>query len=89
MVEQILRMLVELGESVEYSVHEGYVDVTVLDFEGFDEDWCEIDGDYDEDAVDYFLEWLEEHCDSHEGDFYHSYYFGDLEVEIGYASMDI
>lgn len=89
MLEQIIAMLVELGDSVSYSVREGFIDVTVEDFDGFDDDWCEVDAEYDEDAVDFFFEWLEEHCDSHEGDFYHSYYFGELEIEIGYASMDI
>ena len=89
MLEQIIAMLVELGDSVSYSVHEDHIDVTVEDFEGFDEDWCEVDAEYDEDAVDGFVEWLEEHCDHHEGDYYHSYYFGELEIEIGYASMDI
>lgn len=89
MLEQIIAMLVELGDSVSYSVREGFIDVTVEDFEGFDDDWCEVDAEYDDDAVDFFFEWLEEHCDSHEGDYYHYYYFGDLEVEIGYASMDI
>ena len=89
MLEQIIAMLVELGDSVSYSVREDYIDVTIEDFDGFDDDWCEVDAEYDEDAVDFFFEWLEEHCDSHEGDFYHSYYFGELEIEIGYASMDI
>lgn len=89
MLEQIIAMLVELEGSVSYSVREGFIEVIVEDFEGFDDDWCEVDAEYDEDAVDLFFEWLEEHCDSHEGDFYHSYYFGELEIEIGYASMDI
>ena len=89
MLEQIIAMLEELGNSVSYYAHGDCIDVTVEDFEGFDEDWREVDAECDEDAVDAFVEWLEEHCDHHEGDFYHYYSFGELEIEIGYASMDI
>lgn len=65
------------------------LDVIVEDFEGFDEDWGEVYADIDEDAVDTMIEWLEEHCDSHEGDFYYYYTFGDLVVCLGWASYDI
>lgn len=68
---------------------ENKLDVTVKDFEGFDEDWDEVYADIDEDAVDTMIEWLEEHCDSHEGDFYYYYTFGDLVVCLGWASYDI
>lgn len=68
---------------------ENKLDVTVEDFKGFDKDWCEVYTDIDEDAVDAMVEWLEEHCDFHEGDFYHCYTFGDLVVCLGWASYDI
>lgn len=63
--------------------------VTVEDFEGFDENWHETFADIDEDAVDEMIEWLEENCDSWEGDFYYDYTFGDLVVCLGWASYDI
>lgn len=63
--------------------------VTVEDFEGFDQDWSEVFTDIDEEAVEAMVEWLEEHCDSHEGDFYHYYKFGELVVCLGWASYDI
>lgn len=63
--------------------------VTIEDFEGFDEDWNEVFADIDEDAVDEMIEWLEENCDSWEGDFYYDYTFGDLVVCLGWASYDI
>lgn len=68
---------------------ENKLDVTVEDFEGFDEDWDEVYADIDDNAVDKMIEWLESHCDSHEGDLYHYYTFGDLVVCLGWASYDI
>ena len=69
---------------------ENKLDVTVEDFEGFDEDWDEVFADIDDDAVDKMIEWLETHCDSHEGDSLYQYYtFGDLVVCLGWASYDI
>ena len=68
---------------------ENKLDVTVEDFEGFDEDWDEVYADIDDDAVEKMIEWLESHCDSHEGDLYHYYTFGDLVVCLGWASYDI
>ena len=68
---------------------ENKLDVTIEGFEGFDEDWDEVYADIDDDAVDKMIEWLESHCDSHEGDLYHYYTFGDLVVCLGWASFDI
>ena len=68
---------------------ENKLDVTVEDFVGFDEDWDEVYADIDDDAVEKMIEWLESHCDSHEGDLYHYYTFGDLVVCLGWASFDI
>ena len=68
---------------------ENKLDVTVEDFEGFDEDWDEVYADIDDDAVEVMIEWLASHCDSHEGAFYYYYTFGDLVVCLGWASYDI
>lgn len=65
------------------------IKVTVQDFEGFDEDWCEVFRDYDDEAVDAMLEWLEAHCDHYDGDFYVYFYFEGFEVCVGYTSFDI
>jgi hypothetical protein len=67
-----------------------FVDLTICDFEGFDEDWSEIDHEWiDEEIVEEVLDWLKTHADRVEGDFYVSYYFGDIEVQVGYTSFDI
>ncbi len=63
--------------------------VIVDDFEGFDEDWCEIEREYDEEKVDALQEWLEEHCECEYGDFYRYYEFDGFSVKWGYSSMDI
>ena len=94
MMEIIIAMLEKMVEDVDYYVRE--IDgekpelvITVDDFEGFDEDWSEIMRDYDEEAVDGLIEWLEEHCISEDGDFYSYYYFEEFDVELGYSSFDI
>ena len=69
---------------------DGMLDVTLQDFEGFDDDWSEIDREFDdEEAVDAFLEMLEAECSSQKGDFYVVYHFEGFDVQLGYASFDI
>lgn len=64
--------------------------VTVEDFGGFDEDWCELEREYeDEEGLDAFLKMLERECVSKEGDMYVVYHFEDFDVEVGFASFDI
>ena len=94
MLKIIIAMLKKISEDVEYYVHkiEGEkpkLEITVYDFEGFDEDWSEIMRDYDVDAVQNLIDWLEEHCISKDDDFYSYYYFEDFDVELGYSSYDI
>ena len=88
MKELVMAKLAEV-EDVSVDVRGECVYVEVQDFGGFDEDWCEIDLDYDEDAVDGLLEWLEEQCVSSYGDFYEIYEFEGFFVKVGYASMDV
>ena len=87
---EVLARVAEV-EDVSVWEHEGCgcIALTIEDFDGFDEDWCEQFRDYDEDAVDALLEWLEEHALSVDGDFYTYYQFEDFEVRVGYASYDI
>lgn len=91
MMETIIKMLEAMNEDVDYMVlSEGtMLRVTVNDFEGFDEDWSEIMRDYDGEAVDDLIEWLDEHCISADGDFYSYYEFEGFTVQLGYSSYDI
>ena len=76
-------------EDVSVWEYAGRISLTVLDFEGFDEDYGEVMAHYDEEAVASLLEWLEEHCVSMEENFYTIYYFDGFEVSVGYESYDI
>ena len=90
-MEKMKEQLLALCEDISFFeyTNENKLGVTVEDFEGFDKDWNEVFADIDDDAVDEMIKWLESHCDSHEGDFYHYYTFGDLVVCLGWASYDI
>ena len=90
-MEKMKEQLLALCEDISFweYTNENKLDVTVEDFEGFDEDWDEVYADIDDNAVDKMIEWLESHCDSHEGDFYYYYTFGNLVVCLGWASYDI
>lgn len=94
MMEIIIAMLEKMGEDVDYRVREiegekPELVITIDDFEGFDENWSEVMRDYDVDAEEALIDWLEEHCISEEGDFYSYYHFEDFDVQLGYSSYDI
>ena len=85
----VLEKLATLGQDVEVTVKKDMIDVMVLDFDGFDSDYCEIEREYDEDKVDEVLEWLEEQCQECVLDYYQEYSFDGFFVQVGYASYDI
>ena len=89
-LEMITAKLDTIAQDSWYEVDGNEVALTINDFEGFDEDWNEVDREFvDEDAVEEVLEWLEQNADRVEGDFYQYYYFGDIEVCVGATSFDI
>jgi len=87
--EMVMELLATLGDDVTYYTLDGDVHVTVEDFAGFDEDWCEVDGDYDEEAVDEVYDALTASALEVDGDFYRYFTFDGFTVVWGYASMDI
>jgi len=89
--EMMLAAIEALGADASLWDEEDYcLDVTLEDFEGFDEEWSEIDREYDDpEAVERFEEMLETECLSQEGDFYVVYHFEGFDVRLGYASFDI
>jgi len=88
--EMVLELLATLGTDVDVYVRmDGTVRVTVQDFEGFDDDWSEIEADYDEDAVGAVYERLEAEASEVSGDYYHYFQFDGFTVVWGYASMDV
>lgn len=89
MFELVLKEIEKLGNDVEVTTSGKNIEVMVLDFEGFEEDGSEIYLDYDEERVEEFEEWLQEHCLEYSGDFYQYYHFEDFTVTIAYESFDI
>lgn len=88
--EMVLEMLAGLGADVEVDECGSDVRVTVQDFEGFDDDWYEVERELDdEDAVEAVYDRLEAEASEAEGDFYHYFHFDGFTVVWGYASMDI
>jgi hypothetical protein len=89
--EMVLEMLAGLGADVDvYERMDGSIRVTVEDFEGFDDDYSEIERELDdEDAVDEVYDRLEDEASEVEGDFYRYFHFDGFTVVWGYASMDI
>ena len=89
-IETIITQLNRISADSWYSVADNHIDLTIDDFEGFDEDGSEVDREFiDADIVEEVLEWLEENADSVDDDYYCYYYFGDIVVEVGYTSFDI
>lgn len=89
-IETIITQLDRISEDSWYDVNDNRIDLTINDFEGFDEHWREIDREFvDEDAVGEVLKWLEENADCIDGYLYRYYHFGEIVVEVGYTSYDI
>lgn len=89
-IETIIAQLDRISADSDYGISDNHIDLTIDDFEGFDEDWSEIYRELvDADAVEEVLDWLEASADYVDGDFYYYYHFGDIVVELGYTSFDI
>lgn len=89
-IENIIAQLDRISADSSYEIDGNLISLTIEDFDGFDDDWSEIERDFvDENAVDKVLEWLEKNADLVEPDFYSQYHFGEIVVEVGYASYDI
>ena len=89
-IEMLTSMFDRIAADSWYEVAGSRISLTINDFEGFDEDWCEVEREYeDAEAVREVLGWLVEHAEQVTGDLYRSYWFGNIEVEVGYTSFDI
>ena len=64
--------------------------VVIKDFDGFDENWNEIDRIPNNlDLLGKFIDAIEENALTIENDYYTDYYFNDYVIHLGYESMDI
>ena len=91
-MEMMKKQLMTLCKDISFweNTDKNMLGVIVEDFEDFDEDGDEVFADINEDAVNTMIEWLDEHCDSHDGGCFYQYYtFGDLVVCLDWESYDI
>lgn len=87
---EIIAKLDTIANDADYEVRENRIDLTINNFEGFDEDWNEVMREMvDEEAVENVIDWLEENADRYERNLYTDFYFGDIVVTLGYTSFDI
>lgn len=92
MTREELRALVEqCGDDIEmYEFDDDEeISITVNDFAGFDEDWCEIDREYDVEKVQGLYDVLKRECNECDEDFYTTFQFDDFYITWGYGSYDI
>lgn len=90
MFETLIMMINACDVDVLFDGRNGKYDLTFNDFEGFDDDWNEIDRDYIHPVeVEALADWLVENASSVKDDFCCTYYFDGFEVTVGYASMNI
>ena len=89
--EMMVEVLEGLGADVSYKVTKEGFRVVIEDFEGFDENWSELDREYeDPEAVDCFEEMIEtESMYYTDDDYYPLYHFEGFTLQLSYASADI
>ena len=89
--EKMISIIEDLGNDASLWENPNWtLEITLQDFEGFDDEWNEVDREYDnQNKIDDFFKILNTECISKEIDFYTTYHFKNFNVEIGYASDDI
>ena len=88
--EKMMEILKGLENDIMFHVTNTGFDVTIRDFDGFDENWSAIIRKYNNPKKVYdFEKMLEKECISIIDDYYTIYRFNDFELELGYSSYDI
>ena len=79
-----------IAADAEYTVYDNRIYLTIDDFGGFDENWSEIDREFENaDAVEEVLNWLKNNADFIEDHYCRLYHFDNIVVTVGYTSQDI
>lgn len=88
---QIINAIKALADDATYYISpNGDIHVNFEDFEGFNENWDEVEREYDNPkAVEKFQSMLARECNFIERNYYTYYYFNKFKVVAGYASYDI
>ena len=91
-MKELLKMLEEsqnLGD-VDYYTYENELNIDFNDFEGFDDEWNEIDREYtNENLVNQILNYIETNATLVKDSLYQTYQLDDKTIVIGYTSFDI
>lgn len=91
-MKQLLKMLEEsknLGD-VDYYTYENELNIDFNDFDGFDDEWNEIDREYtNENLVNQILNYIEANAVLVKDSLYQTYKLNDKTIVIGYTSFDI
>lgn len=90
MFDTLMALIDACKNDVDFFEEDRMINLTIIDFEGFDNNWNEVMRDYDNpDAVAALLDWLNANCVSKVDEFYTTYFFDGFAVHLGYASFDI
>ena len=91
-MEELLKMLEEsknLGD-VDYYACENELNIDFNDFDGFDDEWDEIERKYNnENLVNQILNYIETNATLIKDSLYQTYQLNDKVIVIGYTSFDI
>lgn len=91
-MKELLKMLEEsknLGD-VDYYTYENELNIDFNDFDGFDDEWNEIDREYtNENLVNQILNYIETNATLVKDSLYQTYQLDDKIIVIGYTSFDI
>lgn len=94
MENKIMEFIKNLEKVKDISVNsysgENSIDITINDFDGFNDDWGEDFCDLaNPELLNEFLEFLDNNCIEKKEDYYDVYEFENFSIHIGYASYDI
>ena len=86
---EVIEMLNTYESEFDYFDDDNSIDIEVNDFEGFDEDWNEIDREFDTEIVNKVFNALKDNCIEYIEDFYTTFKFDTFTVSWGYVSYNI
>ena len=91
-MKELLEMLEEsknLGD-VDYYTYENELNIDFNDFDGFDDEWNEVEREYtNENLVNKILNYIETNATLIKDSLYQTYQLDDKTIVIGYTSFDI
>ena len=91
-MKELLKMLEEsknLGD-VDYYTYENELNIDFNDFDGFNDEWNEVEREYtNENLVNKILNYIETNATLIKDSLYQTYQLDDKTIVIGYTSFDV